>query len=211
MQSKDSGSASTVSPKESNSKSDPQQDGTYSGGGGRGGGQPSQNSGTGGPGQHTGAEQGNGVSAGKGQGENSDKAGADKLADHRTGHSSGNEKGPGSESTGRPVERRPGPAIETIGRRQGSIRPRPARFRGQEQREPQRPRRQLGFERWRPTGIRPQRPTAAAWHQHRRSGQCRLCEKAIRHGLGFLEKRQSQSAQGTELDSGASPATCRSA
>lgn len=98
IQPKDSGTASTASPKESNSKSDSQPDGTFSGGGGKNGGQQATQAGTGGAGSHSGAAQGNGVSDGKGQGDTSDKAGRDKLADHRTGESSHNEKGPGSES-----------------------------------------------------------------------------------------------------------------
>jgi hypothetical protein len=95
--SKDSGAGSTVSPKESDSKGD-SQDGTYSGGGGKGGGQGAKQSGTGGPGSHSAANQGNGVASGHGQGEDSDKAGTDKKSDHRTGHS-GNEAGNGSKTS----------------------------------------------------------------------------------------------------------------
>ena len=98
MKSKDSGTGATASPHESNSKSNPQQDGTFSGGGGKGGGQGANQSGTGGAGQNTGADQGNGVSPEHGQGDKSQQAGSDKKSDEKTGQS-GHEKGNGSHTS----------------------------------------------------------------------------------------------------------------
>jgi hypothetical protein len=81
--------------RESNSRGD--QNGSQAGGGEKGAGQQAQAKGKGDPGQHEAADQGASQANEKGPGETGDQAGKDQLASGKTGQSSGDQKGNGTQ------------------------------------------------------------------------------------------------------------------
>ncbi len=93
---KDPNQAQSPSNSKRESDSQGQDDGDRSGGGKRGGGQKANKPGTGGAGENTAADDGNGAAEEAGDGETSDRAGDDKASSKPTGKS-GSQQGQGSE------------------------------------------------------------------------------------------------------------------
>ena len=112
--SSDNAKSPSNSPKESDSHGS--QGGDRAGGGKSGPGQSANKAGTGGAGQHTAADEGQGKSQGHGKGEDSAKPGADKQSNKATGHA-GHQRGNGSQ-VGDKAARKGSPAKQS-GDKQG--------------------------------------------------------------------------------------------